>query len=636
MKRALTAEDRYRLSTVTGLDLSRSSGRVAYVVSRADAESDTYQNRIWSYYEGESRRLTSGDWDSAPRFNSDGSKLLFLRSAPKDKTQAWLLDVTTGDETPLAAFRRGVVGARWGTREVYVLAPDGPGEPETDDDKPATAEIRVLDRLDYRFNGRGWTNDAAQQVYRCSTSGGTPRLLTDGESDHSAFALNPDGSRLLVVATSDSDADLTGYNRVWSIDTVSGERTCLTPAATSWTGVSFDRDGLPIGVGWADATTDLMYVPCVLAADTDPKPLTDGEVSCFSMAGENIAPIPVAGGLLATANRRGAVNLDLIPSEGGQPRTVVGGPVTVTSFAADESGDTIYAAVATLSRPAELWKFNHGLGKVAVSLNDELLNEIEVARVETVSVTSGDGAEVEAWVTRPPSVVEANGAGLVYVHGGPFSFYGYTFFDEFQLAAAAGFTVIGGNPRGSDGYGSDWGWSIIGDLGGPDWDDVQALTDYLAGLDGVDENRIGIGGGSYGGFMSAWAIGHTGRYRAALCERGVYNWETFIGSSDIGTYFGERYVAASIETDLAEVRYRSPISTASRITTPSIIVHSEEDYRCPIDQAEQLFASLRRRGVEATFVRVPDENHELTRGGKPSHQIKRFELVHDFFRHHLT
>ncbi len=213
--------------------------------------------------------------------------------------------------------------------------------------------------------------------------------------------------------------------------------------------------------------------------------------------------------------------------------------------------------------------------------------------------------------------------------------YTQSFFDEFQMAAADGYTVIAGNPRGSDGYGDEWISSITGALGQKDWDDVQALTDHLADLDTVDENRIGIGGGSYGGFMASWAIGHTHRYRAALVERAVTNWETMAGTSDIGSWFLPMLVDADWHTGLDALRAMSPMSYADNVATPTLIVHSEEDWRCPIEQGEQFFAVLRRNGVDVTLARFPGENHELSRSGSPQHRVERFRLVHDFYASHL-
>ena len=187
-----------------------------------------------------------------------------------------------------------------------------------------------------------------------------------------------------------------------------------------------------------------------------------------------------------------------------------------------------------------------------------------------------------------------------------------------------------------DGYGQAHARAIAGGgLGGADWLDVQALADHLAGLAEVDPARLGIGGGSYGGFMTTWAIGHTDRFAAALSERAVNNWETLEATSDIGAFFTRVYTGATNLDDIEAQRRQSPITMAGDIRTPTLILHSEEDWRCPIEQAEQLFALLRRRGTPCELVRFPGENHELSRSGRPSLRVARLRIVHEWWRRWL-
>jgi dipeptidyl aminopeptidase/acylaminoacyl peptidase len=295
------------------------------------------------------------------------------------------------------------------------------------------------------------------------------------------------------------------------------------------------------------------------------------------------------------------------------------------------------AAITSPTRPAELWRID-GDQRRLTSFNDSLLAELDLPETEEVRITSTEGAEVHAFVVRPPASApggEPTRPGLVYVHGGPMFQYGLGFFDEFQIAAACGYVVIGGNPRGSNGYGEAWAQAITGDLGNRDWQDVSAIADYLQALPEVDGERVGIGGGSYGGFMTGWALSHDKRFKAGLLERAVTSWNTMFGTSDIGSWFSEKTVGATIEGDVERVTRQSPLFYADQITTPTLIVHSEEDWRCPIEQAEQLFTAIRRNGGEVTFVRFPGENHELSRSGKPSHRIERFEIIHQFYARHL-
>ncbi len=637
MKRSLTPEDLFALRSVADVTMSQDGQTVAFTITQPDRETDTYKSQIYHYKEGQPHQITSGHSDTQPTISGDGSKIAFLRNEPKEPPQPWVHDLATGEESQIATFEDGATQIAWGYRHLYVRAAARPADQIGVDKETLQSKIRIVTDLNYRSDGVGWTHDRKQQVYRCSLRGGTPKLLTDDRFNHGAFAIRPDGASLLVVNQSDADSDLSGTSHVWQIDTVQGDKVCLTPAAGSWNDVGWGVGDKPFAIGVLDASRDLLNWPFALAQGQPPAPLVTHDVNHFSAIGGTSRPAAIASGLLVTANRRGMTNLDRVHFDGTPPKTVVEGPFVVGGFATNSAGTTIFASVSTQARPAELWKFENGLSSVVVSLNDELLDEIEIARTTSVRVPSTDGVEVEAWVVTPPSCVASDkpGPGLVYIHGGPFSNYGYTFFDEFQLAAAEGYVVIGGNPRGSDGYGDEWGRAVLGTIGASDWDDVQALTEYLANREDVDADRIGIGGGSYGGFMTAWAISHSDRYSAALLERGLYNAETFMGTSDIATFFGRYLFGADPETDVEKLRRISPTTYAAQITTPSLIIHAENDFRCPIEQAEQLFATLRRVGTEATFVRVPDESHGLTRNGSPHHRVDRFAIVHDFYNKHL-
>lgn len=637
MKRPLLPEDLFALRSVADVAMSGDGQTIAFTITQPDAETDTYRSQIYLYQEGKPLQLTHGHSDTQPIISNDGTKIAFLRNEPKEPPQPWVHDLASGEESRIAEFEDGATQIAWGYRHVYVRAAARPADQVGLDKEQLKSNIRIITDLNYRSDGLGWTNDRKQQIYRCSLRGGTPKLLTDDRHNHGAFAIRPDGASLLVVNQSDEDSDLTGTSHVWQIDVVKGDKKRLTPSGGSWNDVGWGTGDEPYAIGVLDARRDLLNWPFVLAEAKAPAPLVTHDVNHFSAIGGTSRPAAITNGLLLTANRRGMTNLDRVSFDGTPVKTIIEGPFVVGGFATNTAGSTIFASVSTPSRPAELWKFENGMSRVVVSLNDDLLDEIEIAQTSTVRVPSSDGVEVEAWVVTPPSCVPSDGLhpGLLYIHGGPYSNYGYSFFDEFQLAAAEGYVVIGGNPRGSDGYGDAWGRAVLGAMGTSDWEDAQALTDYLAGRDDVDADRIGIGGGSYGGYLTAWAISHSDRYRAALLERGLYNAETFMGTSDIATWFGRYLFGADPESDIDVLRRISPTTYASQITTPSLIIHSEQDYRCPIEQAEQLFATLRRTGTEATFVRVPDESHGLTRNGSPQHRVDRFAIVHAFYDRHL-
>jgi dipeptidyl aminopeptidase/acylaminoacyl peptidase len=250
--------------------------------------------------------------------------------------------------------------------------------------------------------------------------------------------------------------------------------------------------------------------------------------------------------------------------------------------------------------------------------------------MEELEATAPDGTGVHGWVIKPA------GTGpfpvVLMVHGGPFAHYGWTLFDEAQVYAGAGYAVVMGNPRGSAGYGESHGRAIVGDFGNLDSQDVLALLDAALEDPDLDGDRVGVMGGSYGGFMTSWLVGHTDRFRAAISERACNAFDSFEGASDIGWFFVPMYNG----TDRERVLAQSPLTYVDRIRTPMLLIHSEQDWRCPIEQVQRLFVALKQRKVEVELLLFPGEGHELTRSGLPSHRVARFEAVLDWWRRHLT
>ncbi len=642
MPRTIRATDLYDLRSVG--EVAVSGRQVVYSITWPDAETDELRSTLHLLEADQCRPLTDGHRDTGPTFSPDGRRLAFVRSEPEGKPQAAVITIDTGAVDLVAGYENErVQHVEWvDDQRLLVRATRRPDHLDGLDDDEMKRRPLVTSRLDYRFNGRGTTLHARRQVDIVDLETGSIARLTRPEIDHDAAAVAPDGRSILVIASSDDDADITGKNRVWMLSVDGAEPRLLTPEPGRWDSVGFTTDGRPFAGGEPQPSKPGLSRPHLLAVDEPPVVLGPHDVNSSAVIGGGAGPRATDGAILMPGIRGTTVTVDRYDDTTGALTTVAGGPFVITAFdvaeANEEAGERIIAAVTTPVRPAELWEFDpEGRSRILVSLNDDLLSELDLAHPELVSVASSHGAEVEAILVRPPASVRSSepGPGLIYIHGGPMSAYTQSFFDEFQMAAADGYTVIGGNPRGSDGYGEEWMSSIFGELGGKDWDDVQAMTDHLASLDSVDPARIGIGGGSYGGFMTSWAIGHTHRYRAALVERAVTNWETMAGTSDIGNWFLQMLLDADWHHGIDRLRQLSPMSYADAVRTPTLIIHSEEDWRCPIEQAEQFFSVLRRNGVDVTFARFPGENHELSRSGSPQHRVERLRLVHDFYADHL-
>jgi dipeptidyl aminopeptidase/acylaminoacyl peptidase len=308
------------------------------------------------------------------------------------------------------------------------------------------------------------------------------------------------------------------------------------------------------------------------------------------------------------------VELLLAPyAPGGEPRLVLGGERQV--IGADQCGGTL---AATITDPASWGELYAGERRLS-SWN----TGFPAAPMEEITATAADGYPVHGWIVRPRT-----GAGpfpvLLMIHGGPFTQYGWRLFDEAQVYAGAGYAVVMGNPRGSSGYGEAHGRAILGDVGAASAADLMPLLDQALKADDLDGSRVGVLGGSHGGFMTTWLAAHHGdRFRAAVSERAVNAIDSFTGSSDIGWFFSDRLWGTDPE--------KSPLAHADRISVPMLIVHSEHDWRCPVEQAQRLYVALKLRGAPVEMLLFPGEGHELTRSGRPSHRIARFEAILDWF-----
>ncbi len=333
----------------------------------------------------------------------------------------------------------------------------------------------------------------------------------------------------------------------------------------------------------------------------------------------------------------GSVHLYAVSPDGGEPELLVGEEQAISGFDAT-AGKLAYVA----SRAPDLTEL-YVDGKKLTDLGSAFAAGRELVTPEHFTAVSADGSEVDAWIVRPAGFEEGKRYPLLLnIHGGPFTQYTVGFFDEFQVYAGAGYAVVYSNPRGSSGYSEEWGRAIRGpgDGLGPGWgtvdyEDVMAVTDEaLSRFDFIDPDRMGVIGGSYGGYMTSWIVSHSNRFKAACSERAVNNMVSMYGSSDVGwvfkSYHGE-FVHDAVDTYLQ----MSPWTYAKDIETPLLILHSENDLRCNIEQAEALFTTLRLLKRDVEMVRFPGEGHELTRSGNPAHRVARFELLLDWFGRRL-
>jgi dipeptidyl aminopeptidase/acylaminoacyl peptidase len=655
-KRPVAVDDLFRIEFLGQVEVSPDGKRVAYVVTTTDLDKDGYRSAIYllDVASGESCRFTSGSHrDQGPRWSPDGSRLAFL-SNRSGKNQIWVIPADGGEAQQLTKLAAGVSEHTW--------SPDGgflafvskvkPGEEpaeegqEDKDKRKQASDVRVINRIKYKMNGVGFVGDARSQVFVIAAAGGKPRQITAGDFDHEGPDWSPDGKHLAFAANRTEEEDYTSVRDIWTVSAVAGEPAQATrsfgPAGNpSWTAdgktilfISHDQAyegsthpaiwSVPAGGGDAVRLTDPdLPIGTGVTADMTPGPTGDS----FVIAGEHIYFRSVA---------RGESHVYRTPFLGGPAEQVTPGARNILSHSVSDDGSVVAYAAGDGVDPAQVCVLADGQERILTKLNAKLLSELEVMPPEPYTYTSGDGTECQGWIIKPPGFRPGNKyPAILEIHGGPHAMFGFGFFHEFQYLAAHGYVVVYTNPRGSQGYGQAFTTAVRHDWGGVDYQDVMAGLDAAIAKGFIDPSRLGVTGGSYGGYMTCWIVSRTHRFRAACMQRALTNWHSFYGTSDIGPRFAESQVPGNPWDNHEKLFAHSPFHYVQNIQTPLLIIHSEEDHRCPIEQAEQVFIALKRLRRTTQFVRFPGENHELSRSGKPKHRRERLERILGWFQKYL-
>ncbi|WP_253830238.1 S9 family peptidase [Prauserella aidingensis] len=585
--------------------------------------------------------------DSAPAISPDGRWVAFLRSDAGDPAQLHVMPAGGGESRVLTALPLGAGTPVWAPdsrRIAFTARVPEPGRYGTSDGDvtPDAAEEapRRITRYDYRIDNIGFLRDRPQRLFVVDALADEPDLapepLTDDAASVADPAWTPDGRSVLVVAPRDWDRVETMHADLYAVPAEGGtphlavrtEGRAENPAVAADGTVFFYAAAFE---GYARAATNAGLWAAPLDGSEPARRLTDAEsVDCVAAAGP---PAVHGDDVLVVVAHRGAAELRRVPrtaSEAPLSRLPVltGERAAVRSFTV--AGDRIAVVQAGPEDAGEVLLADGDGAFTALTTLSEPLRGSGVLPAEEITATSADGYPVHGWVVTP----EGDGPHpvLLVVHGGPFAAYEWSLFDEAQVYAAAGYAVVLANPRGSAGYGESHGRAVLHALGTVDADDLLALLDAVLERPDTDADRVGVMGGSYGGFMAGWLAAHHGdRFRAAWSERAVNAWDSFAGSSDIGWTFTEVYVG----DDPDEQRKRSPLTYAADIDVPFAVVHSEQDWRCPLEQAQRLFVALKKAGADTEFLLFPGEGHELTRSGKPRHRVQRFEAVLDWWARHL-
>lgn len=582
------------------------------------------------------------------RWSPCGRYLAFLatpRVQPSDASrgdgtaQLHVLPVDGGEAWAVSGFPAGVEAFVWEADGAHLLLTSREG---WRDESSRRGAGRWIEQRVQRFDGVGWVPRGPLSLWRVARDeGGTAKRRWGLAQTPSELALSGDGTHLLYLAPADDREADDGLTRLWSrrlrgraepkdLLGRAGRLGNLSPSPDG-TLVAFQAPSDLTTLG-APATT--FVVPRrggsvrALSDDLETAPSTIGDTRAAATTRPRWWGPET---LLIAANREGRSHLHTLGFD-GTLTALEAGDQTVVSFDGAH-GWAVSVRETPVSPGVLVVRDPSGSERVLCDPNGAFLARRGVVRHERRRFTSEDGQELTYWHLRPAKP-RRDGALVVQVHGGPYANYGEAFVLEFQLLAAAGFSVVYGNPRGGSSFGAAFAGAIKGAYGSVDADDVMAITDHALAHHDVDGAPVHLTGGSYGGFMTNWLTAHTDRFRSAVTQRSICNWLSFYGTADIGPWFGGEEQGGNPWDDTARLWERSPLAHVANVRTPTLVIHSELDHRCPIEQAEQWFTALKELGVETRLLRFPDEGHDLSRSGRPDRRIERLEAIIGWFEQH--
>jgi dipeptidyl aminopeptidase/acylaminoacyl peptidase len=634
---------------------------LSYVVTRVDYKANKYRSQVWlAATDGSTppRPLTAGEKrDGNPSWSPDGTWLAFTsgRSEKKGETTLCIIPIgASGEIRTIATMPDGVGSVTWSPCGKWIAFTSRTQDERYTKDDVSWMSPRKIETFFTRLNGEDFVFDRPQHVYLVPSDGTVaPRNLTPGTREHSSPSWLRDSTGVVTSAALHDgwDIDLATDLHIVKLD---GTITTLTDRKGVYYQPSVSPDGKQVAfLGQDDPLTSPQndHIGVLDIATKKRVWVSRGLDRTFATTSGSIAPIWMPdGSLLAYAEDRGTAHVARVdPSGKRAPEWITNGRRIVKSVHA--ANGVIGFVASAVDQMTEAFSIVSGKERKLSELGANLVAETapqtwEHFTVPCGSTYTGGPAEVDAWIMKPKEFdPKKKYPVLLNVHGGPHTQYGETYFDEAQMQAAAGFVVIMSNPRGSSGREQAWGQAILGRehpvAPGTGWGDAD-VKDVLAVLDGAlakysfcDPKRVGMLGGSYGGYMATMLAGcHGEKFKAICSERAVNNMLSEEWSSDIGTVFRVEHGPNHLDGE-EDYKRMSPIRHVRNINVPFLIIHSEEDLRCPISQAEELFVAMRLLGKDVTFYRFPGETHELSRSGSPVHRVQRAEIILDFFAKHL-
>ena len=645
-----TAERVFDMEYATDPQISPDGKTVVYVRRAMDKMTDRDTGSLWSIdlASGAHRPLVTDVPASRPRWSPDGSRIIYMSSNGKGPEMR-LLYLDSGRSFSLAQFtEEGPGGAVWSPDGKQVAFSMFVKSEKPSFAKPLTppegakwnAGVKVIDSLVFRFDGAGYLENGAEQVFVLTVDGGTPRQVTFGEADLGGIDWL-DNDTLLATGNLAEDSDLDPIeSEIYKIELADNSISPLTSRDGPDLGPVVSPDGKTIAFRGYDDHLKAYEQANLYLMDADGGNVRELAAD-FPLEFGSIAWAPDGKSLLALCEDHGVLSVydvdlggkvsQVVTNVGG---TSIGRPYGDGSFSVSEGRRPVIAYTAGFSdRPAEVATIgaNGKDNKVLTELNADVLPFLDMAKVEELHVaSSADGREIEAWVALPPDF-KADGSFpmILEIHGGPFAMYSPFFGSEIQRYAAEGYVTVWTNPRGSTGYGEEFAQLIDRNYPGNDYDDLMSVVDDLVAKNYVDEERLFVTGGSGGGILTAWIVTKTDRFAAAASIKPVINWMTMALAGDIAQFARRHWIREDPWSNPEAFLKFSPIRYVDKVVTPTMLMVGEEDWRTPAWEAEQFYTALKMNGVDTVYVRIPDSPHYIA--SRPSRLIAKTDNIMGWF-----
>ena len=656
MSTPIGPEVAHRLKSISDPSLAPDGSRVAYGMSWVEPPEMDLRSRIMmlDVDRGISEEFTRGIRDSAPRFSPDGESLAFLREDAAGRRQVWVIALAGGESRQVTAAAEGVSEYGWSPdgKRLVICAGVDPGAAEVYKPDSGPPEVRVVQRIRYRYDGLGWRGNLHTHLFTVALDDPVPQAgvqLTDGDWDDLAPVWSPDGSCIAFLSGRRDDRDIRDLEQVYVIPADGGPvlewSNGLTNVGLTNVGAlawspdskkllavgSRETNGLVLWQGW-------LYV---LEPGKEPRRITDDSIKPSLTMPALARPTELGWGkdgvIHFLGEQRGESFLFKVAADGGAAESGYGGNCQISSLSLDRLMQLAVVATASPGSPGDLHLVDlaHGTSRQLTDHNRQYLEEHPAARLEKFDIHRA-GLDIQCRLWFPADFDPARRYPLVLdIHGGPNGAFYDSFVPQQQVLAGGGYLVLAVNPRGSSTYGNDFMMAVVDDWGGADYEDLMAAVDAVAARPYVDETTLGVHGYSYGGYMTSWTIGHTNRFKAAVVGAPCINLISMYGTSDIGVSFGETQWGGSLAESADKLLQHSPITYAPNVQTPALLLHGEDDHRCPISQSEEYFVALKRLGVEVELVRFPGCSHGFPRTGHARMREEYLSRTLGWFNSHL-